>query len=62
MQHTKQSYSVPEVAGMLGIAPSTLYEHVKQGTVPQLRPITVGARTVFPKRVIDQLLDPEAIA
>lgn len=47
---------------MLGIAPSTLYDHVNKGTVPQLRPITVGARTVFPKRVIDQLLDPEAIA
>lgn len=62
MNTTKKSYSVPEVAGMLGIAPSTLYDHVNKGTVPQLRPITVGARTVFPKRVIDQLLDPEAIA
>lgn len=62
MKATKQSYSVPEVARMLGISQSTLYEHVKQGTVSHLHPITVGARTVFPKRVIDALFDPKKTA
>ncbi|WP_284785279.1 helix-turn-helix transcriptional regulator [Corynebacterium rhinophilum] len=62
LKTTKQSYSVPEVARMLGISQSTLYEHVKQNTVPHLHPITVGARTVFPKRVIDALFDPKKTA
>ncbi|WP_348650672.1 helix-turn-helix domain-containing protein [Corynebacterium accolens] len=62
LKTTKQSYSVPEVARMLGISQSTLYEHVKQNTVGHLHPITVGARTVFPKRVIDALFDPKKTA
>lgn len=58
----KQAYSVQEVATLLGIAPSTLYDHVRAGKVAHLHPITVGNRTVFPKKVIDALLDPAVSA
>lgn len=63
MKPTKtQAYSVQEVAALLGIAPSTLYDHVRAGKVKNLHPITIGARTVFPKKVIDALLDPAVSA
>ena len=61
MQHSKQAvkartYSVRETAARLGIGKSTLYEHVKAGTVPHLNPIRVGTATRFPKATIDGLL------
>lgn len=63
MKPTKtQAYSVQEVAALLGIAPSTLYDHVRAGKVAHLHPITVGTRTVFPKKVIDALLNPAVSA
>lgn len=63
MKPTKtQAYSVQEVATLLGIAPSTLYDHVRAEKVAHLHPITVGNRTVFPKKVIDALLDPAVSA
>ena len=63
MKPTKtQAYSVQEVATLLGIAPSTLYDHVRADKVAHLHPITVGNRTVFPKKVIDALLDPAVSA
>ena len=63
MKPTKtQAYSVQEVAALLGIAPSTLYDHVRADKVDHLHPVRVGNRTVFPKKIIDALLDPAVSA
>ena len=52
----EQTYTVREVARLLGIAPSTLYDRAKKNQDKQLRPIRVGTTTRYPRAVIDRLV------
>jgi excisionase family DNA binding protein len=55
------TYTVPEVAELLGISRSTAYECVRRGEIPAL---TLGRRVVIAKAAIDTLLNvaPTSIA
>lgn len=57
---TSRTYTVTETAQRLGVPRSTLYDQIRRGTVPHLRPIRIGARTVFPRAHIDALLEEAA--
>lgn len=57
---TPRTYTVPEVAELLGIKLSTLYQQVREGRAGHLRPIRVGTVTRFPRTHIDRLLEGEA--
>lgn len=57
-----RTYSVAETAEILGVSARSIYRHVKSGTAAHLRPITVGDRIVFPRRVIDSLVEPAVSA
>lgn len=57
-----RTYSVAETSEILGVSTRTLYRHVAQGTADHLHPITVGDRVVFPRRVIDSLVEPAGVA
>lgn len=57
-----RTYSVPETSEILGVSTRSLYRHVKSGAAAHLRPITVGDRVVFPRRVIDALTEPAGAA
>ncbi len=48
------TYTVPEVAMMLGISRASAYTHVRTGEIPS---ISIGGRIVIPRRVIDEMLD-----
>lgn len=50
------TYTVTEVAELLGISRGCAYTHVRTGEIPS---ITIGGRIVVPRRVIDTLLDVE---
>jgi len=47
------TYTVPEVAELLGISRSSAYECVRRGEIPAL---TLGRRVVIAKATIDALL------
>jgi excisionase family DNA binding protein len=49
------TYTVPEVAELLGISRSTAYECVRRGEIPAL---TLGRRVVIAKATIDAMLGP----
>ncbi|MFW9228608.1 helix-turn-helix domain-containing protein [Corynebacterium striatum] len=57
-----RTYSVAETAEILGVSARSLYRHVANGTASHLHPITVGDRVVFPRRVIDSLVEPAVSA
>ena len=57
---TPLTYTVTEVADLLGVARSTLYEQVARGRADDLRPIRVGRTTRFPRAHIDRLLEGDA--
>lgn len=57
-----RTYSVAETSEILGVSTRSLYRHVKNGTAAHLHPITVGDRVVFPRRVIDSLVEPAVSA
>lgn len=48
------TYTVTEVAQLLGISRGSAYTHVRTGEIPS---ITIGGRIMIPRRVIDALLD-----
>lgn len=52
-QH-RRTYTVDEVAEILGISRDTAYEHVRRGTIPSLK---FGRRIVVPKAALDNLLN-----
>ena len=61
---SRLTYTVPEVAELLGISRSSAYECVRRGDIPAL---TLGRRVVIAKTAIDALLgiatsDPEVPA
>lgn len=49
------TFSIPETAAALGIAPSTAYAAVKDGTFP-VPVIKIGSRYVVPKKALTELL------
>jgi excisionase family DNA binding protein len=55
----RQTYTVPEVARMLGICRVTAYARAKDGTIPTIR---LGHRVLVPKSAVLRLLgtDPQA--
>lgn len=57
---TKLTYTRRETAKRLGIAESTFYRYVREHKVDHLRPITVGNKVIFPKKIIDALVEGEA--
>ena len=48
------TYTVTEVAQLLGISRGSAYTHVRTGEIPS---ITIGGRIVVPRRALDVLLD-----
>ena len=50
---SRLTYTVPEVAELLGISRSSAYECVRRGQIPAL---TLGRRVVIAKTAIDTLL------
>ena len=50
---SRLTYTVPEVAELLGISRSSAYECVRRGEIPAL---TLGRRVVIAKAAIDALL------
>ena len=48
------TYTVPEVAELLGISRSSAYECVRRGEIPAL---TLGRRVVIAKSTIDSMLN-----
>ena len=50
-----RTYTLREVATILGVPYSTLAEQARTGRADHLRPIRVGTRTVFPRTHIDHL-------
>ncbi len=59
MAATKErlTYSVPEVAELLGISRASAYTHVRTGDIPS---ITIGSRIVVPRRALNELLHGKA--
>ncbi len=51
--HERLTYTVPEVAELLGISRSSAYECVRRGEIPAL---TLGRRVLIAKAAIDHLL------
>ena len=58
----RQTYSVPEVAARLGISRGYAYQLAKQGAIAGVPAIHIGARIVFPRGLVDRLLDGEVLA
>jgi excisionase family DNA binding protein len=54
---SRLTYTVPEVAELLGISRSSAYECVRRGEIPAL---TLGRRVVIAKTAIDTLLGTAA--
>ncbi len=50
-------YSASEAAEILGVPYSTLCEQAREGRVKYLRPLQVGARWRFPKKILDALAE-----
>ena len=48
------TYTVAEVAELLGVSRASAYTYVHSGEIPS---ITLGGRIVIPRRAIDELLD-----
>lgn len=51
---TRSTYSVPEVARILGLGRGIVYELVRQGQIPALR---CGSRWIIPRRRFHAWLD-----
>ncbi len=51
--HERLTYTVPEVAELLGISRSSAYESVRRGEIPAL---ILGRRVLIAKATIDALL------
>lgn len=52
----RKTYSVPEVAKILGISRNSVYAAVARGDIKSVK---IGGRLIIPKRVIDKLLSGE---
>jgi len=56
LNEDKLTFTVMEVAELLGICRGTAYELVSQGVIPSLQ---MGKRILVPKRQLEKLLDGE---
>jgi excisionase family DNA binding protein len=52
----RRTYTVPEVADLLGLSAWSVFAHVKDGTFP-VAPIRCGRRILFSKALVDALLN-----
>lgn len=52
---TLHAYTLAEVSAITGIPKSTLYDQVREGRCPDLKPIRSGNRTIFPRHHINRL-------
>lgn len=52
LDNKRLTYTVPEVAKLLGLSTSSAYKAVKCGQIPSL---TFGGRIVVPRRAIDEM-------
>jgi len=52
------TYTAAEVADLIGVGVSTIYDSVKEGTCP-VDPIHVGRRMVWSRAAVDALLGLE---
>jgi excisionase family DNA binding protein len=52
----RMTYTVEEVAELLGLGRNTAYVAVRNGNIPAIK---IGGRYVIPKSVIDKLLNGE---
>ncbi len=50
----RATYTVPEVAGLLGISRATAYAMLRQGEIPARQ---IGSRWIIPRRRFDAWLD-----
>ena len=50
---TRRTYSVPEVAEMLGISRASVYVCIQRGEIPSLR---LGGRVVIPRTAFEAFL------
>ncbi len=50
----RMTYSVAEVAQLLGISRGSVYNYIRSG---EIRSVTLGSRIVIPRRVIEELID-----
>ncbi len=50
----KRTYNANEVAAILGISKSKVYDLIRQGIIPSLK---LGSRVVIPKQKFDEWLD-----
>ena len=53
MSLERQTYTVPEVAQILGIGRNTAYESCRAGEIPTVR---VGTRVLVPRAAIEAML------
>ncbi len=53
----RQTYSIDEVAKLLGIGRNSAYEGARRGDFPTIK---VGGRIVVPKAALDRMLGGEA--
>ncbi len=53
----RRTYTVPEVAEILGIGRNTAYEVCRKGEIPTIR---IGGRILIPRDVVDDLLGSAA--
>lgn len=54
---TKQTYTIPEAAKILGVGRSAAYEAARQGQIPIVK---IGKRKLVPKVALERLLDDAA--
>lgn len=54
MDEERKTYTVPEVARLLGISKAHAYELIRIGRVPAIR---LGRRILVPRRLLDGFLE-----
>jgi excisionase family DNA binding protein len=57
MSLERQTYTVPEVAQILGVGRNTAYESCRAGEIPTVR---VGSRVLVPRAAIEAMLSVES--
>ena len=58
VQVTKRTYTVAEVAKLMGLSAWAIYDHLKDDSFP-VKPIRMGKRILFSSVLIDTLLTGE---
>jgi excisionase family DNA binding protein len=61
-QAVRRTYTVREVAAILGVGRNAIYEQVRMGTIPVLRLGAAGHKIVIPHDAVDRLLHVPPLA